>query len=121
MRIYRLAQSSPDLIPSWQVASDVESGHHTHEDLIDGDVLQRVHKFDFYRLVDYPIWELNLGEFDLEEDRVEEYAKGMASATFPPIVVDTSWGAPSIIDGIHRANAAKALGMKTIKAYVPAS
>ena len=64
-------------------------------------------------LKNIPVSSLNTELGGLEKEKVEQY-KNMDFTKAPPIVI----GDGHILDGYHRANAAKALGITTIKAYV---
>ena len=108
------------IFPSWKVAAEVESHHHTHDDLIDGDVLQRIQAYDYYILTNIPLSDLSLDEWEVDEGLVDEYVSKLQNGEeYPPIVIDSiSYGVPTIIDGIHRANALSITGNDTVKAYV---
>jgi len=119
MKIYRIAEEL-NIVPSYIVAGFVEDLHHTYDDLTEGDILERVHKYEYYKLVDFPINDLELDEWDIDEDRVADFVEKIKlNPDYPPIVIDTEYGVPSIIDGIHRANAVNLLRHSTVKAYVP--
>ena len=92
--------------------------HRRLDDFSDGDLTDRIYWFDEYTLTDLPVSKINTHEFDVDEDLVAKHiAKIMKSTdTMPPIIYDPV--AKSIIDGIHRVNAYKKLGYKTIPAYV---
>ncbi len=82
---------------------------------IDGDLGDRIEKFEIYKLTELSISQIDLDEFDINEDSVLEY-KSIIEKTgdYPPIVVDEDY---RIIDGAHRAVAVSKLQGK-IKAWV---
>lgn len=81
-----------------------------------GDLGDRLEEYEKYKLKEIPIDKLNLNEWDLDEDYVEEYKnKYLENKDYPPIVVDSDYG---IIDGLHRANALKKLGLEKIMAFI---
>jgi hypothetical protein len=118
MKIYRMADN---IIDAFRLSSEVESLHHTYEDIEDGDLLQRIHKYAFWKLTEYNIDDLDLDEWSIDEDRVEEYVEKLKmNPDYPPVIIDNkSYGIPTIVDGTHRLNALAELGYKTVKAYVP--
>jgi hypothetical protein len=82
---------------------------------IDGDLGNRIEEFEVYRFVELPISQIDLSEFDINNDSVEEY-KNIIKNTgdYPPIVIDDDY---RIIDGAHRALAVSELQDK-IKAWI---
>jgi len=66
-----------------------------------------------FELRDIPVNSIKTDLPKLDTAKVEQYKK-MDFSKAPPIVV----GNGNILDGYHRANVAKALGIPTIKAYV---
>jgi len=119
MRIYKISQNN--IVSSEYLASEVESFHHTHDDIIEGDLLQRIQQYELWELVEYNIDDLNLDEWSIDEDLVEEYINETKKHfNYPPVIIDNkSYGFPTIIDGTHRLNALNQLGYKTVKAYIP--
>lgn len=66
--------------------------------------------------MDVSINDIDIDEFYVDEGAVEDYQYHYASGSeFPPIVLNSDL---SIIDGIHRVNAAYKSGLTSIKAYV---
>ena len=119
MRIYKITKSN--IVSSYSLASDVETYHHTHDDIVEGDLLERIHRYKFWELVTYDIDKLNLDEWDLYDDLVDKYIDEIrVNSDYPPVIIDDkSYGIPTIVDGTHRLNALDKLGYKKIKAYVP--
>ena len=73
-------------------------------------------EYEKYKLKEILIDKLNLNEWDLDDDYVEEYKnKYLENKDYPPIVVDSDY---VIIDGLHRANALKKSGLEKIMAFV---
>jgi len=83
---------------------------------VEGDLGDRLEKYDNYKLEEISIDRLNLNEWYLDKDYVEEYKeKYLNNKDYPPIVVDSDYG---IIDGLHRVNALKESGLKKVLAFV---
>ena len=82
---------------------------------IDGDLGDRIEDLEKYKLTELSISQIDLDEFDINEDSVLKY-KSIIEETgdYPPIVVDEDY---RIIDGAHRAVAVSELQDK-IKAWV---
>lgn len=101
-----------------EVMNIVNKIHRNKADFAEGDLTDRIYWFNEYELGNLPIKELNLSEFDIDEELVKSFMQKIKqnSSQMPPIVFDPVSG--SIIDGIHRANACARLGMKSIPAYV---
>lgn len=87
--------------------------HRNEIDLEEGDLIDRLWKFDQYVLMWLPIASINLNEFYVDEDLVKEYA--LMTSKYPPIIFDGY--NDSIIDGIHRANTADLNGNQYVLAY----
>jgi len=102
------------------VYSLVQRIHHTYDDFIDGDLGDRIEKYSEYELKEIPLADLNLDEWYIDEDMVDEYVeKFQEFKEYPPIVVGKDrLNKYTIIDGIHWANALSELGLKSIKAFV---
>ena len=100
------------------IFNQVKKIHHTFQDIEEGDLPDRIYWFDEYKKTDLPLSQINLDEFGIDEQLVDEYAELIKASpnTMPPIVFDPIAG--SIIDGAHRANAYAKLGYDTIPAYV---
>jgi hypothetical protein len=84
-----------------------------HDTNLHQDYLNHLSTFSKFVLKNIPVSSLNTELGGLEKEKVEQY-KNMDFTKAPPIVI----GDGHILDGYHRANAAKALGITTIKAYV---
>lgn len=119
MKIVKIAKAT--VVSAGYLASEVESLHHTYDDIIEGDVLGRIHQYESWQLVTYNIDDLNLDEFDTYEDLIEKYVKAIkVNSSYPPVIIDDkSYDIPTVVDGMHRLNALDRLGYKTVKAYVP--
>ena len=94
--------------------------HTRPDDLDEGDLLARVRKHDAYALIALDLTRVTLDEFSLDEIDVDDYAaraSGPSATPLPPIVFDSTNG--SMLDGLHRANAAHQLGAVQVWAYVP--
>ena len=95
-----------------------ENIHREYDDILEGDILERINCVDFYELMELPISLLDLDEWDKDDDLVNEYKKLDVNSMPPIIVHEFSLDNYSIVDGVHRLNACHKKGLKTIKAYV---
>lgn len=99
------------------VSDHVRMLHPRTEDLIDGDLQNRIDKFLAFELKSIPVDIIRFHEFELCDDLVREYAvQYHNTGIYPPIVYDAVEN--SMIDGLHRANALIMCGLKEINAYV---
>lgn len=100
-----------------ELCSKMELIHRNPDDLIKGDLLERINSVDYYSLESLDINLLDLNEWDVDEDLVEDYVS-MNETNMPPVIVHKYLDQYSIVDGIHRLNALSQKGYKSIKAYV---
>ena len=100
------------------IFNQVKDIHREFSDIEEGDLPDRIYWFDEYKKSELPLSKINLDEFYVDEDLVEDYIEYIKDSpkTMPPIVYDPIAG--SVIDGMHRANAYARLGYETIPAYV---
>ena len=84
-----------------------------HDENLHPDYLDNLNTFSKFILKNIPVNSLKLELSGLDRAKVEQYKK-MNFNTAPPIVVGDGY----VLDGYHRATAAKELGIPTIKAYV---
>jgi len=84
-----------------------------HDTNLHQDYLDHINTFSKFVLKDIPVNSIKTDLPKLDRAKVEQY-KQMDFSKAPPIVI----GGGYILDGYHRANVAKALGIPTIKAYV---
>ncbi len=113
--------ANPSVVDSLYLCSEVESHHHTYDDIIDGDLLSRIEQYPYWKMVTYNIDDINLDEWSLDDDLLEKQIEEMKkNPSYPPVIIDNkSYDLPTIVDGIHRLNALDKLGYKTVQAYVP--
>lgn len=99
----------------------IQKLHRNEEDFYDGDIGERIERFPKYQVAEIPIDKINMDEYQLDDDYVDDYVeKYKQIGTYPPIVLgyyDNNWGY-DIIDGTHRANALKNAGLKSIICFV---
>ena len=86
-----------------------------HDENLHPDYLDNLNSFTGFELKNVPVASIKSELPKLDKAKVEQY-KTMDFSKAPPIVLDGTTG--FIIDGYHRVNVAKALGIPTIKAYV---
>lgn len=125
-----------DVLSESDIYSYVERIHPDYEGaFVDGDLGERIERFSKYTLMLVNIDEIDIEEFDLDEDKVSEYEEEFKNRNdYPPIVLDGDKDISSvrykngkyvtqytIIDGTHRSNALNNLGVKKIKAWVGTS
>ena len=84
-----------------------------HDTNLHQDYLDHINTFSKFVLQNIPVNSIKTDLPKLDKAKVEQY-KQMDFSKAPPIVI----GGGYILDGYHRANVAKALGIPTIKAYV---
>ena len=84
-----------------------------HDTNLHQDYLDHLNTFGKFALKNIPVNTLKTELSGLDRAKVEQYKK-MDFSKAPPIVVGDGY----ILDGYHRAVAAKALGIPTIRAYV---
>ncbi len=110
-----------EIYPESDIYSYIQKLHRNVEDFYDGNISERIEEFSKYIVADILIDKINMDEYQLDDDYVEEYVKLFKkSGTYPPIVLgyyDNNWGY-DIIDGTHRANALRKSGLKSIICYV---
>jgi len=92
---------------------------HDQDSYDDTDFYERCEKYDKFVLEYINIDELDLDEWQLDEDKIEDYVETYnENKKYPTIVVGETDFGYTIIDGLHRSNALKELGFEKIKAYV---
>jgi GNAT superfamily N-acetyltransferase len=84
-----------------------------HDTNLHQDYLDHINTFSKFVLQNIPVNTIKTELSGLDRAKVEQYKK-MDFSKAPPIVM----GDGNILDGYHRANVAKALGIPTIRAYV---
>ena len=84
-----------------------------HDTNLHQDYLDHINTFSKFVLQNIPVNSIKTDLPALDRAKVEQY-KQMDFSKAPPIVI----GGGYILDGYHRANVAKALGIPSIKAYV---
>lgn len=99
----------------YDMAAWVRTIHSSPQDFDEGDLRERLERHRRYRLMNIDLARLNPSEWTVCETLVNEYAHARFDTQAPPIVVDPY---DSIIDGIHRVNAALSRGETQILAYV---
>ena len=105
-------------VDPYTIFNQVKEIHREFRDIEEGDLPDRIYWFDEYKTSQIPLSQINLNEFEVDEDLVEDYIEYIKDSptTMPPIVYDPVAG--SVIDGMHRANAYARLGYDSIPAYV---
>jgi len=94
--------------------------HREYDDFVEGDLGERIEGFEEYMLQVIDLNMINLDEYELYDydynESIRLYKEG---GDYPPIVLgDIEFGLYNIIDGNHRANALKSLGILNIHAWV---
>lgn len=116
-------ENEEQIISSDELVEIVKILHLNDKDFEQGNLEDRIRKYDFYKLVDVDANHINAEVYYFDDetgrDYEEEYKRKLS---YPPIVLDDGKDVidgKDIIDGTHRAKALKNLGHKTIKAWVP--
>ena len=110
-----------DIIPESDVYQYVQKIHNNYDDFIDGNLGERIERFPKYQVALIDIDKIVTDEYYLDDDMMDDYVNEYKNnKSYPPIVLgyyDNRWGY-DIIDGNHRANALKSIGVKKIKSLV---
>ena len=109
---------SPDAI-----LNHVQSIHGKSEDWDEGDLSDRIYRYDHYdSLSDIPMNKLNPEEWYIDEDYVDELVDMIKSngGKYAPVVVgeDPPYSNYTIIDGGHRINALQKMGYTSVHGYI---
>lgn len=106
-----------DVIQEDEVYQYVQQIHWDYEGaFVDGDLGERIEYYPTYKLQEVSLSSINIEEFDVDHEMVEQYAERIKNTNYyPPIVLGDDY---TIIDGTHRANALALLGKKTVLALV---
>ena len=110
-----------DIYEESDIYTYVQKLHHKRkEDFWEGDLGERIEKYPFYIVKEIPIEQIEMDEFQVDDDDVEEYVELFKKLnSYPPIVLTKKqYGYYYIIDGTHRANALRKLGLKSIICFV---
>lgn len=102
-------------VPESEVRQLVEGIHARPEDLGEGDLGHRLERFTHYVRGKLRLSDIDLDEWLLDDSAIDELA-AMPSETRPPVVYDAVAG--SMVDGLHRANAAFRSGETEIEAFI---
>lgn len=95
----------------------VLSIHKNKEDFLEGDLEERIFKASSYELTTV-CPQLIEQEWNINEEVVEKYSE-LDPKTCPPVIIlKYSADNYSIVDGSHRIEAFKKLGITTIPAYI---
>lgn len=117
-KLLEQTMSYPKEITPNELIQYVIKWHRRTQDFENGDLNFRIWKFTKYVLTQLPISELDMEEWQVDDEYVDEYAR-MDIRTMPPIVYDADL--ETMIDGMHRVNAVARQGGTHILAYVGTS
>lgn len=116
--MYRLG----DTVSGHELLDDIQArGDHQHFFADgEGDLDERLLRYDAYRLLDLDLSILDLNEWERDDDQIEEYIEQLALSEPPPLIVhlDDDPKGTSIVDGLHRANALVRAGRTHHQAWV---
>lgn len=108
-----------EIVSDWDIVQKVKKIHYRRQDFEDGDIRERIEKFDLYILKEIPLDQIEKVWTYIDDDLVEEYMEE-DSKTMPPIVLGEYWkGKYEIVDGGHRVETKREKEEETIFAYVP--
>ncbi len=118
MKIRELLCENDSIVDAHYLDTLAKKIHRSFDDFSEGDLTDRIYWFDQYKLIDLPLSKLDLNQYSVDDDIVDDYINHIKDSrgTMPPIIYDPIAG--SVIDGIHRANAYASLKYNTIPAYV---
>ena len=114
-----VVKNPPKQITSEDLIDELREIHHTPDDFEDGDIYDRISNHWIWVLKDLNINDIPEQPYEVGADHLVKIAKEMSSniSECPPIVYDTE--TEDVIDGNHRLNAAKKIGLRRISAWVP--
>lgn len=116
-----MTSSIGDIISESDVYQYVQKIHNNYDDFIEGNLGERIERFSKYKVALIDIDNIVTDEYYLDDDMMNDYIEEYKNnKIYPPIVLgyyDNRWGY-DIIDGNHRANALKSIGIKKIKCLV---
>ncbi len=98
----------------------VSAIHYRKQDIWEGDVVDRIEEFSYYRLQEIPISSIiDYNHYTTDDEMVSEYAT-LNYHTMPPIIIHPGKEAMTyhLVDGGHRAQACLKQGIIMIKAFV---
>jgi hypothetical protein len=110
-----------DVYEESEIYSYIQTLHRKRkEDFWEGDLVQRIEKYPYYVVKEIPIDDIDMDIYQVDEDDMEEYIELFKELqSYPPIVVTKKdYGYHNIIDGTHRANALRELGLTSIVCFV---
>jgi hypothetical protein len=110
-----------DVYKESDIYSYIQKLHYKRDyDFWDGDLGERIEKFPYYVVQEIPIENIELDEYQTDEDDIEEYIEMFNKKGSYPLIVlgEKLYGNYNIIDGTHRANALKELGFNKIICFV---
>ena len=110
-----------DIVPEEYIYNYIQYLHDDYEGaFVDGNLGDRIEEFSEYKLMEIPIKDIHINEWDLDDWAVSDFKKQIkGSGDYPPIVLgEIEDGKRTIIDGTHRSNALSELGYNTIIAWV---
>ena len=105
-----------DLYDETDVYSYVDRLHTRDYDFEEGDLGERIESHTKYRVESVPIGKIDLEEFEIDENDVEAYERMYEqNQYYPPLVLDGDY---RVIDGTHRGNALRNIGLTHIICFV---
>ena len=105
-----------DIYDEHEVYSYTQRIHHTSDDFYSGDLGERIERYKKYRVEEVNISDIDIDEFTIYDEYVDEYVDMVVKhKSYPPVVLNSDY---SIIDGTHRLNALEVLGYKKVIAFV---
>ncbi len=121
-----------DILSESHIYDYAQRLHRNEEDFIDGDISERIGEYSKYKLELVNISDINIDEWEIDEDKVLEYEEEYKNRQdYPPIVIGDKDNIScmvykngkyvyqhTIIDGTHRVNALYNLGIDKVKAWV---
>lgn len=105
----------PEFIDPYHIRQEIIEDHLI--DFEEGDIENRLFKFNQYKLLMVSINKIRAGQWRIDQDKVNRFKSKILKGEIPfPIVYDKR--KHSIIDGSHRYEAFKSLGFNKIVVYI---
>lgn len=114
-RFSQVLQQKP-LVSGDEIYEYIRYIHNDPNDFYDGDLSDRIESYDNYKLENVKIDDIDCDEFFMRDYDIPDFIKMYKNGSeFPIIVLSHDY---RVIDGTHRCQSAKQIGLKMIKAYV---
>jgi hypothetical protein len=108
-----------DQVSCWDLIIMMRKIHPRTEDFSEGDLFERIKRFDMYTLQEISLCDIHRGRYDLDDSLIEEYAE-LAVNTQPPIILSEPFGDKrDVVDGNHRVEAQAKRNIDKLLGFIP--